>query len=112
MTSPATKRVWNAAAEEKQWRASLETARQMQEKFGNAPEISSGFILLCLAQLDAGMRLLQSDCFSSRATFLAEVRRLIAEPTMPSRSVASIEGYNASQKQWLELILYNYEQDT
>ena len=112
MTSPTTKRAWDATAEEKRWRASTETAQKVQDKFGDAPEGSSGFILLCLAELDAGIRLLQTDCFSSRAAFLAEVRRLIAEPTTPSRSVASIEGYKASQKQWLEFILNRYELDT
>ena len=112
MTSPTTKRVWDAAAEEKRWRSSLETAQRVQDKFEDAPEGSSGFILLCLAEEDAGISLLKPDVFSSRATFLAEVRRLIAEPTTPSRPVASIEGYRDCQQQWLEFILKTYEQDT
>jgi hypothetical protein len=112
MTPLPIKRAWDAKAEEDRWRKSLETAQKMQDKFGEAPEGASGFILLCLAELDAGLHLLQSECFASRATFLADVRRLIAESTTPSRPVASIEAYRASQKQWLEFILSKYEQDT
>lgn len=112
MKSLPTQRAWDAAAEQQRWRKSLETAEKMQDKFGDAPKGASGFILLCLAELDAGIRLGQSEYFSSRAAFLAEVRRLIAEPTTPSRPVASIEGYRASQKLWLEFILSKYEQET
>ena len=112
MTSPTAKAVWDAAVEEQQLRNATESARRVQDSFKVAPEGASGFVSLCLAELDAGVCLLQSDCFSSRETFLAEVRRLISEPTMPSRPVASIEGYRASQKQWLEFILIRYEQDT
>lgn len=112
MASPPAKRTWDAITERDRWRSSLEAAKQVQDKFGNASGGASGFVLLCLAELDAGIQLLETDCFASRAAFFAEVRRLIDEPTVPSRLVASIDTYRTCQKQWLEFILKKYEQDT
>jgi hypothetical protein len=50
-----------------------------------------------------------SGCFSTRASFLAEVRRLISEPTTPSRPVHSLEAYRSAQKWWLESIITQCE---
>jgi len=103
-------RAWDPVAEQKRWCTSIEHARQLQEKLDKEVHTPlSGFLLLCLAELDAGNCLVASGCFSSRAAFLAEVRRLIAEPTTPSRSVLSLEAYRSSQKWWLGSIITKCE---
>lgn len=102
---------WDAAAEEMRWRESLESGRKVQESLGGHLEKSSpDFNLLCLAELDAGTHLLRAEYFVSRAVFVTQLRRLIAEPTEPSRPVASIQAYRDSQKWWLESMLQVYEQ--
>lgn len=102
-------RHWDATAEENKWRRALESGRTALVQFGE--QLSKGspdFYILCLAELDAGNKLLRSECFLSRATFLSEVRKLIIEPTEPSSAVPSVEAYRASQKWWLESILQQY----
>jgi hypothetical protein len=101
---------WDPVEEEKKWCTSLESARQFQEKLDKEfRNPLSGFLRLCLAELDAGNQMLASGCFSSRASFLAEVRRLISEPTTPSRPVDNLEAYRSSQKWWLEFIISQYD---
>jgi len=86
MSAPQPEQGWDPVGEEKQWCTSLESARQFQEKLDKEVRTPlSGFFRLCLAEHDAGNQMLASCCFSSRASFLAEVRRLISEPTTPSR---------------------------
>jgi hypothetical protein len=109
MAKPQTNRHWDAVAEQKRWRAALESARKMQGQLGGAFKPLQGFSLLCLAELDAGNCLMEADCFSSREAFLAAVKRLIAEPTTPSQPVPSLQAYTNSQKSWLELLVKQYE---
>jgi hypothetical protein len=111
LTEILQRTVWDAAAEQKRWRAALERGRKVQDWLGDASKPLSDFIVLCLAEMDAGERLSQLDCFSSRAAFLAEVRKLIVEPTAPSHPVPSIEVYRDAQKQWLEFIIRRFEHD-
>jgi hypothetical protein len=42
-TPPHAKELWDAAAEEERWRRSLNTAKQMQEKFGEGADDATGF---------------------------------------------------------------------
>ena len=105
MASPVTNDVWDAAAEEKSWRDSMETARRGQDTFKKTGAEASGFYVLCLSELDAGVHLSKSEYFVSRAAFVAECRRLLAEPTTPSRPVPSVGAYQHAQRLWLEFII-------
>ncbi len=101
---------WDPVAEEKRWVTDLDGARRFQERLDKqASGPLWGFGLLCLAELDAGSRLLASNCFATRDTFIAEIRRLVGEPTEPSRPVVSLEAYRDAQKWWLESIITQYE---
>jgi hypothetical protein len=113
VTASHTEDAWDAAAEEKKWRESLKQARKAQDEVaGKLSSSSSGFYLLCLAELDAGGQLLTGDCFSSRARFVAQLRRLMAEPSTPSEPVPSIQAYRDSQRWWLESLIRVYESNT
>jgi hypothetical protein len=72
---------------------------------------SSGFYVLCLAELDAISSFHAPECFSSRAALIEELRRLIAAPTSPSRPVPSVQAYRDSQKWFLEHEIKQYEAD-
>ena len=92
---------WDAATREKRWRNSVENSRRAMAKLEAHP--TSGFYALCLAEIDAISCFRAPDCFSSKAAFIAELRRLIAEPTSPSRPVPSVQGYTDAQKWFLEM---------
>jgi hypothetical protein len=109
MTSPAANDIWDAVSEEKSWRESMENARHGQNMFTKAGADASSFYVLCLSELDAGVHLSKPECFVSRAEFVAECRRLLIEPTTPSRPVPSIEGYQRAHRFWLEFIIARYE---
>lgn len=109
MASPATNDDWDAASEEKSWRESMENARRGQDIFKKTGADASDFYVLCLSELDAGVHLSKSEHFVNRAAFVAECRRLLAEPTTPSRPVPSVEGYRRAQRFWLEFIIKRYE---
>ena|SRR2546425_3286274 len=113
MSNPRTADPWDSAAEEKRFRDSLEQAHRAQNDFGKQLAKSSpDFHLLCVAELDAGSQLVESGCFSTREALVAELRRLIAEPTVPSGPVPSLQAYRDSQKWWLESMLQVYEQSS
>ena len=113
MSTPLRAHPWDATAEEKRFRESLERAHRAQNDLGEQLSKSSpDFHLLCVAELDAGSQLVQSGCFSTREAFVAELKRLIAEPTVPSRPVPSLQAYKDSQKWWLESLLLVYEQSS
>ena len=110
MAASPTQDHWDAAAEERKWRESMERGRKAREGLDEQLSKSSpDFHLLCLAELDAGGHLLRPEYFSTRVVFVAQLRRLIAEPTAPSRPVPSIEAYRDSQKWWLESMIEVYE---
>lgn len=109
MSTRAINEVWDAAAEEKSWRESMEKARQGQDMFKKTGAEASGFYVLCLSELDAGIQLSKPEYFVSRAAFIAGCRSLLIEPTTPSRPVPSVEAYRQSQKLWLEFIIGRYE---
>ena len=71
MPSPITENVWEAAAEEKYWRETAETARRgqdmMEQKAGGK---ISGFYVLCLSELDAAVHFTRPECLASRAAFV------------------------------------------
>ena len=113
MAASQTEDRWDPAVEEKKWRQSMESGLKAQDQLGEQLSKSSpDFHLLCLAELDAGIHLLRPQYFSSRATFVAQLRRLIAQPTTPSRPVPSIQAYRDSQKWWLESMIQVYEKDS
>jgi hypothetical protein len=104
---------WDAAAEEKRFRESLQRARQTHaELAGQLSKSSPSFHLLSVAELDAADRIIQSRCFATRSDLLAELRRLIAEPTAPSGLVSDLQAYQASQKWWLQSMLQVYERSS
>ena len=92
---------WDAPTQEKRWRNSVENSRRAMAKLEAHP--ASNFTLLCLAETDAISSFHAPECFSSRAAFIAELRRLIAEPTTPSRPVPNVQAYRDSQKWFLEM---------
>jgi hypothetical protein len=112
MTAPLPNDHWDPAVEEKRWFAALASARQTLDHLGEQLSKSSpDFHLLCLAELDAGSCLSRSE-FSSRAAFVAELKRLAAEPTAPSQPVPSLQAYRDSQKWWLESLVKQYERNS
>jgi len=100
---------WDAVTREMLWRESVDKSRQAMVKLEGSP--SSGFYVLCLAELDAVSSFDAPECFSSRAALIEELRRLIAAPTNPSRPVPSVQAYRDSQKWFLEHEIKQYEAD-
>jgi hypothetical protein len=98
-------------AEEKRWRKSiaesLPVMEQLEPKDGKP---ASGFYVLCLAELDGVRQITRPECFQSRDVLLAELRRLMVEPTLPSRPVPDVRAYQAAQKWWLEFLIMQYEE--
>jgi hypothetical protein len=70
---------------------------------------SSGFYVACVGGLDAATHFTRPECFISRAAFIAELRRLVTEPTAPSRPVQSLVEYQRAQGRWLEQIIREYD---
>lgn len=106
----STADVWDAAVEEKTWRETTERARQGQDMLEHkVGAMASDFFVLCLSELDAVDCFTRPECFVSRTTFVAELRRLMVEPTTPSRPVASVEGYQRAQRFWLEFMIKKYD---
>ncbi len=109
-TSPGEK-PWDAVAEEKRWRKTIADSLPVMEKLepkGNKP--ASGFYVLCLAELDGARHFTRPECFQSRDLFLTELRRLMVEPTIPSRPVPDVPAYQGAQKWWLEYLVKQYEE--
>jgi hypothetical protein len=110
MASPTSEDDWDAVSEEKAWRDTAERGRlaqdQLEQKCGDA---KYGFYTLCLAELDAVVYFARPECFTTRSVFLAELRRLMTEPTAPSRPVPSLTEYQHGQKFWLEFMIKKYE---
>lgn len=110
MSAPQPEQDWDPDAQKTRWCTSVKHALEFQEKLDEGVQTPlSGFFLLCLAELDAGLQMVQSGCFSTRASFVAEVRRLMSEPTAPSRPVYSLEAYRNAQKWWLVSIVTQCE---
>ena len=106
MAASQTKDRWDAAAEEAKWRQSIETGYKFFDRLGEQFSKSNPeFYTLSLAELDAGNHFMRPECFSSPEAFTGELKRLIAEPTEPSRLVPSVQAYRDSQKWWLEFLL-------
>ena len=109
MASPIGAEAWDGIAEEKRWREMVEAVRSGMDRSSQKTDGALlGFHVLCLAELDAASHFTRPECFVTRAAFVAELRRLIAEPTTPSRTVSSVRAYNDSQKWWLEWIVKQY----
>ena len=102
--------MWDAAGEEKSWRESAARAERGQDTLEQkAGATTSDFYVLCLSELDAVNCFVRPECFVSREAFVAELRRLLVEPTTPSRPVPSIEAYQHAQKFWLEFVIRQYD---
>lgn len=102
--------VWDSAIEEQTWRETADRARRGQDMLERkAGGKTSDFYVLCLSELDAVVEFTRPECFTSRARFVAELRRLMTEPTTPSRPVPSIEGYQHCQRFWLEFMIQKYD---
>ena len=113
MTSPLKQNSWDPALIEKRWRNSLEKGRHAIDQLGKSlTGTSPGFYVLCLAEVDAVASFNWAKCFVSRAAFITELRRLIAEPTTPSRPVPSLQAYRESQKWFLEMEIKQCEANT
>ncbi len=64
-----------------------------------------GFYINCLSALDAATHFVKPESFVSYAAFVAELRRLMIEPTEPSRPVQSVAEYQRAQRHWLEQVI-------
>lgn len=100
---------WDPVAEEIFWRETLQAHRAglqaIEQKAGN----TSGFYLNLLSEFDAAVCFTRSECFVSRAAFVAELRRLMIEPPAPSRPVPSVEEYQRAQRILLESTMKRYD---
>jgi hypothetical protein len=105
---------WNTTEEEERWRDMADRSAAVSEKLKDSlfSHCDSQFSILCLAEADAVRQLRIPECCYSRVAMISELRRLVAEPTSPSRPVASVEAYRASQKSWLEWLIQYYERDS
>ena len=110
---PPGDRHWDAAAEEKWWREELEMMRAganaIEQKGGLT---TSGFYMACVGGLDAAAHFTKRESFGSRGAFVAELRRLMTEPTAPSLPVPSLVEYQRAQRRWLEQITKEYDQES
>jgi hypothetical protein len=98
---------WDSAAAERYWQRTAKRARKGFYKiFDKSPDSRGQFYHLCLAEMDAAKHLAQTKCFASQELFLAELNQLLSRPTPPSGPVASLEGYNACQKSWIEFLIH------
>ncbi len=70
---------------------------------------TSGFYVACVGGLDAATHFTKPKYFVSRAAFVSELRRLLTEPTAPSRAVPSVEEYHRAQGRWLQGIIKEYD---
>src|SRR5258706_16172055 len=102
--------IWDAAAEEKWWREELEMMRHGADGSEQKAGITtSGFYTARMGGLDAASQFTKPKYFVSRTAFVAELRRLMAEPTAPSRPVPSVEEYQRLQRRWLEDIIKKHD---
>jgi hypothetical protein len=65
--------------------------------------------MACVGGLDAATHFTKPEYLLNRAAFVAELRRLMIEPTAPSRPVPSVEEYQRAQRRWLGLIIQRYD---
>ena len=102
--------IWDPVAEEKSWREELQIMRHgadaIERKFGHS---TTGFYLACVAALDAATEFVKPEFFVSRAAFIAELRRLMIEPTPPSRAFPRFVEYQGAQRRWLVSTVKKYE---
>src|SRR5688572_21826124 len=97
---------WDGDSVEKKIRNALEDGWQVLDEFEPEPgKPRYGFYTLCLAELDAATHLVRSNVFGTREIFVAELKRLMLQPTKPSRAVSHLQEYNAAQKWWIENLL-------
>jgi hypothetical protein len=102
--------VWDASVEERSWRGIVEKARKAQDMLEQEiVEKISSFYVLCLSELDAAVEFTRPESFLTRTAFVAELKRLIAHPTAPSRPVPNVKDYQRAQKLWLECMINKYD---
>ena len=118
MSSLQEDRPWDPSAETARWHELAEKAGPSYERLKQSFLQSGRKCLedqlshLCLAEFDALAHFDLPKCLSSRAAFIAELKRLVAEPTTPSLPVFSEHGYREGQKLWLEWLIEFYEKDS
>lgn len=102
--------IWDAAAEEQWWREELEMMRHGTDAVEQKAGLNtSGFYIASVGGLDAATHFTIPEFFVTRATFVAELRRLMIEPTAPSRPIPNVEEYQRAQRHWLEIIIKKYD---
>ena len=106
---PTSQTIWDSDAARARCKRSVEAC----ERFfagRKRPESANGqaFFDLCLAEFEVRKHLLAADCFSSREALIAELRRLLAEPVVPSSMLpCRADQYLACQKQDIEVEIHN-----
>ena len=85
---PTSETTWDPDAARGRCRKSVETCERFfaQRYAGKRPTTANemAFYDLCLAEFEVRKHLLAVDCFSSREALLAELKRLLVEPVIPS----------------------------
>ena len=95
--------IWDPFAEEKTWREELWIMRGGADAIEQKAGFNrTGFYVICVGGLDAATHFVKQEYFASRAAFSAELRRLMIEPTPPSRAVPTMEEYQRAQRRWLD----------
>ena len=110
MPMPTT--TWSEEAARARCRKSVEVCeRFFVERYGGKrPETANGqvFYDLCLAEYEVRKHLLSVDCFSSREALVAELRRLLTEPVVPSSSPpCRADQYLDCQRKDIEAEIHN-----
>lgn len=101
--------IWDSAAEEQHWREELEIMRHGATAIEQKADLNTtDFYITVIGGLDAANQFVKPEYFVSRATFVAEIRRLLLQPTAPSRPVSSVEQYQRTQRRWLESVINRY----
>lgn len=103
--------VWNEGIVRARCKKSVEACeRFFAARYGDKqPTTANGqaFYDLCLAEYEVRKHLLTVDCFSSRETLIAELKRLLEEPVVPSRLPCRTDQYLDCQKKDIEMEIYN-----
>ena len=109
---PTSTSTWNEEAARALYKKSVETCeRFFADRYGGKRPMTANemaFYDLCLAEYEVRKHLLTVDCFSSREALVAELRRLLSEPVVPSSlAPCRADQYLDCQKKDIEVEIHN-----
>ncbi len=97
--------------EEERCREQIDAGRRALDHLDTESQgrIRSDIYIVFLAEFDAVLCYGRPECVASRAAFVAELKRLMVEPTAPSRPVHDLERYQHAQRSWLQYMMMRYD---